>query len=55
MENQSNSFFDILYRVLDKSIDLAEKSVVASEPTALSLLQRFEQWLDSKLDKSSSS
>lgn len=55
MENQSNSFFDILDRVIDKSVDLTNKSIAAFEPTAMSLLQRFEQWLDSKLDKPSSS
>ena len=55
MENPNSSFFDILDRVVNKAIDLAEKSAKDSGPVFTSTLSTFEQWLDSKLDKPSSS
>ncbi len=55
MQSSNLDFLSILDRVIDKSVDLTEKSITAFEPTVLSLLQRFEQWLDSKLDQSSGS
>lgn len=55
MQSSSPDFFDTFERVLTKSIDVAEKSLISFEPKATLWLQSIEQWLDSKLDKPSSS
>lgn len=49
METPKRDFFDVLNAVIDKSIVVSEKSVEQAIPIATSYLERFEQWLDSKL------
>ncbi len=50
MEPPKRDFFDILAIVIDKSILVSEKSIENTMPVATSWLERFEKWLDAKLD-----
>lgn len=50
MEPPKRDFFDILATVIDKSVIVSEKSIENAIPIASSWLERFEKWLDSKLD-----
>lgn len=49
METPKRDFFDVLDSVINKSIVVSEKVAEDSIPIATSYLERFEQWLDSKL------
>jgi len=46
-------FFEVLDKVIDKSIKVAEKAIKDREPSMTSWLQSMESWLDNKLENPS--